>query len=334
LILVGLGPCDELFKCDSNGNVTFLNLATISLNTTVPTELGALTALTELNIGTCNLTGPVPSELERLSLLRQLFIDNNNLTSAPKLGQMGRLEKLFVQQNPYLRSTVPSEWIALTSLKELDFSSCSFLGTMPSWKALTRLEVFRAHGNNLEGRAEFPEALRKGTCTLFDNCIRDCALCECTPHREGCIFTTTDIRTVGVSTNSTTIETTTSDSVSSTNSASIATTSEGGMTMTRASSFMTSESVSVLESPSSKGAIVGGVVGGVALLALIGGGAWFFLRRRPTPAVDNATQSQHGSIVEAKSHSDYAPIKIAHGDYDQGRVELPAESEYNHGRIL
>jgi hypothetical protein len=294
----------------------------------VPTELGALTALTELNIGTCNLTGPVPSELERLSLLRQLFIDNNNLTSAPKLGQMGRLEKLFVQQNPYLRSTVPSEWIALTSLKELDFSSCSFLGTMPSWKALTRLEVFRAHGNNLEGRAEFPEALRKGTCTLFDNCIRDCALCECTPHREGCIFTTTDIRTVGVSTNSTTIETTTSDSVSSTNSASIATTSEGGMTMTRASSFMTSEggitmtlassvmtseSVSVLESPSSNvGAIVGGVVGGVALLALISGGAWLFLRRRSTLAVENATQSQYGSIAGAlNSTNNYGHSELA-----------------------
>jgi hypothetical protein len=60
------------------------------------------------------------------------------------------------------------------------------------------------------------------------------------------------------------------------------------------------------------------------------------LQALPTAEGNASVFYDEGSVV---AHSlqrgvDYAPIKIAPGDYDQGRVELPAESEYNHGRIL
>ena len=68
--------------------------------TTLPPELGRLTALTRLDLANNRLT-TLPPEIGQLTALTQLFLINNQLTTLPpELGRLTALRELFLAGNP------------------------------------------------------------------------------------------------------------------------------------------------------------------------------------------------------------------------------------------
>ncbi|KAK3254781.1 hypothetical protein CYMTET_36012 [Cymbomonas tetramitiformis] len=90
------------------------------LTGTMPTELGASTALRYLYMDTNSLTGTVPTELGASTALTYLHCHTNSLTGTvpTELGALTSLANLYMHTNS-LRGTVPTELGALTALANL-----------------------------------------------------------------------------------------------------------------------------------------------------------------------------------------------------------------------
>jgi hypothetical protein len=106
----------------------YLNLRNNQLSS-VPHDLGQLSALQYLYLSHNQLSS-VPSELGQLSALQWLYLNNNQLSSVPiELGQLSALRKLHLSNNQL--SSVPSELGQLSSLQLLELSN-NQLSSVPS----------------------------------------------------------------------------------------------------------------------------------------------------------------------------------------------------------
>ncbi|MCX6853300.1 MAG: hypothetical protein NTV80_00165, partial [Verrucomicrobia bacterium] len=113
--------------------------------TSLPPEIGQLTALMELNLDN-NQLSRLPPEIGQLKQLRHLFLYSNQLSTLPS--QIGQLSALRVL-NPYANklTMLPAEIGQLEHLEWLGLSH-NQLTTLPEEiKQLTALRVLSLHGN-------------------------------------------------------------------------------------------------------------------------------------------------------------------------------------------
>ncbi|CAB9522167.1 leucine rich repeat [Seminavis robusta] len=105
-----------------------------SLAGTLPTEIGTCTSLNVLTISYTSLRGSIPTEISRLSTtLSDLDLSYNNLQLLPsELGLLTGLGSLYLQVNPELAGTLPTELGRLTALQFFDISGCALYGSLPS----------------------------------------------------------------------------------------------------------------------------------------------------------------------------------------------------------
>lgn len=89
--------------------VTILDLSSLSLTGTIPTELSRLADLVDLRLANNLLTGEVPVELWNLGNLETLWLNDNELTGQipPELGVLPNLESLKLSGNS-LTGCVPA----------------------------------------------------------------------------------------------------------------------------------------------------------------------------------------------------------------------------------
>jgi hypothetical protein len=84
-----------------------LDVNECSLEGTIPSEIGKLTALKWLNLAGNNIVGTIPSQLNSFLLLRDLDLSSNFLTGTiPILDALKRLESLDLSANQ-LGGTIP-----------------------------------------------------------------------------------------------------------------------------------------------------------------------------------------------------------------------------------
>jgi len=106
--------------------VTILDLSSLSLTGTIPTELSRLTALLDLRLGNNLLTGEVPVELWNLGNLETLWLHDNRLTGdiPPELGELPKLESLKLSGNTFT-GCIPSGLRNVPN-QDLDFLGLSY----------------------------------------------------------------------------------------------------------------------------------------------------------------------------------------------------------------
>ena len=123
---------------------THLNLSSLGL-TTLPAEIGQLTALTELYLPANQLTA-LPPQLGQLTALRRLDLDNNQLMSLPpQLGQLTALTWLDLDNNQL--TSLPPQLGQLTALRGLYLIDNRLTRLPVSLRQLKQLQVLGLHGN-------------------------------------------------------------------------------------------------------------------------------------------------------------------------------------------
>ena len=141
--------------------VTNLNLDSMSLNGSIPAELGGLSALRELRLAWNRLTGTIPPELGRLTQLAQLVLGGNRLTGAipPELGSIGPTLTTLQLSGPNplptgigLSGSIPPQLGNLTGLQQLWLNGNRLTGTIPTRLGrLTNLIGLHLDKNQLSG---------------------------------------------------------------------------------------------------------------------------------------------------------------------------------------
>ena len=99
----------------------------------IPTEIGAFTALQSFSIEENHITGLIPSELGLLTNLIVLNLGENDITGSmpTELGNLRNLQELVIQCND-LTGSVPAEMADLVSLNSLDAScNVNMCGCLP-----------------------------------------------------------------------------------------------------------------------------------------------------------------------------------------------------------
>ena len=141
--------------------VTNLNLDSMSLNGSIPAELGGLSALRELRLAWNRLTGTIPPELGQLTQLAQLVLGGNRLTGAipPELGSIGATLTTLQLSGPNplptgigLSGSIPPQLGNLTGLQQLWLNGNRLTGTIPTRLGrLTNLIGLHLDKNQLSG---------------------------------------------------------------------------------------------------------------------------------------------------------------------------------------
>jgi internalin A len=135
----------RIADCHRSGG-TMLELSGLNL-TTVPPEIGKLTALTTLYINTNQLTS-LPRQIGRLTALTTLSLSENLLNSLPsEIGQLTALERLYLFANQL--TTVPPEIGQLTALTTLDINTNHLTDLPPEIGHLTALTKLSLSENQL-----------------------------------------------------------------------------------------------------------------------------------------------------------------------------------------
>eukprot|EP01018_Ginkgo_biloba_P039316 Gb_36397 [translate_table: standard] len=150
--------------CSPEGFVTDINLQSIQLLGTVPSQFGSLESLQSLVLSETNLSGSIPKEIGDYSNLKYLDLSRNRLTGSipAEICKLKNLHTLILNSNQ-IEGTIPAEFGNCTGLVNLILFDNQLRGRIPAdLGRLRNLEVFRAGGNaNLEGA--LPEEL--GNCT-------------------------------------------------------------------------------------------------------------------------------------------------------------------------
>ncbi len=154
-----------------------LDLRSLGMTGSIPSELGGLTMLQDLDMAQNQLTGSIPTQLGNLCVLRDLNLIYNRLTGSipAQLGNLSNPTGLWLQDNQ-LNGGIPTELGSLSSLTWLilsgngltgkippqlgDLSSLSHLwlqdnqlsGEIPSeLSGLSSMQILRLHNNGLTG---------------------------------------------------------------------------------------------------------------------------------------------------------------------------------------
>lgn len=119
-------PCDGSWlgiKCNTNGQVTVINLSKFNLNGTLSPSIANLSSLVEIKLGFNNIGGVVPSEWTSLRSLTLLDISNNNI-SLPLPVFTGKV-KVVIDGDPSINgnSKAPSSSITPSSSPSTQSSS-------------------------------------------------------------------------------------------------------------------------------------------------------------------------------------------------------------------
>ena len=165
--------------CDDSGRVTSIQLNSTGLTGQLPSSLSALSQLTDFEVMFNALTGSIPHSYASWTLLDIFLVRANNLSGAfPNwplcnlssvwwidtssnrftgalnecLGDLPRIEVLYVSYNDQLGPAVPELKHAVDTLSVVDLSGNAFQGAFPSsWAAMSSLTVLFSHDNQLSG---------------------------------------------------------------------------------------------------------------------------------------------------------------------------------------
>lgn len=135
-------------------NVERLLLYQTSLNATVPTEIGTMSALTSLQIASNKVTGTIPSEVGLLTNLDTLFLFNNAFSGQvpTEFGLLSNVQRLALLQTD-ITGTLPSEMGLMTSMSNIYLYVNALTGSVPSQLGLlTNLIDLDISSNLLTGR--------------------------------------------------------------------------------------------------------------------------------------------------------------------------------------
>lgn len=141
-------------SCDSSSHVTAIDLASMSLSGTLPSDLSSLSRLKSLSLQQNSLSGSIPS-FANLTSLEEIFLDNNNFTDVPSGVFQGltSLQTLSVSYNPNLKPwTIPEDLNQSSGLVTFYASSANITGSVPDFfSLLPSLQHVRLSYNNLNG---------------------------------------------------------------------------------------------------------------------------------------------------------------------------------------
>jgi hypothetical protein len=174
-----LGVLTGLQELDLNGH---------SL-TTIPKQIGNLSALTLLDLANCSLIGTVPTEIATLSNLGSLSLQNNKFAGTlPQLSTLTKLSQLTAFNNPGLQGALPA---LPTSVTRVYLFGCSFTALPPNLNSLTALNSLQLQQNKLVGAPQVLTSASIVTCWLQratneTNCLAcpsdgTLGMCECFP---------------------------------------------------------------------------------------------------------------------------------------------------------
>ncbi|XP_028802110.1 receptor-like protein kinase 7 [Neltuma alba] len=128
--LSGVLPLDSICKLSSLQKLAF---GSNSLHGKVAEDLRNCVNLVYLDLGSNDFSGPFP-DISPLSQLRSLFLNQSGFSGTfpwKSLLNMTRLVQLSVGDNPFHRTTFPSEVVNLKSLQWLYLTNCSLEGEIP-----------------------------------------------------------------------------------------------------------------------------------------------------------------------------------------------------------
>jgi len=134
--------------------LTYQNLANNQVSGSLPTQLGALTALTYQSLDFNILRGSLPTQLGALTALTYQSLEANNRLSGSLPTQLGALTALTYQglADNILSGSLPTQLGALTASIHLNFENNKLSGSLPTQLvALTVLENLLLRGSHLSG---------------------------------------------------------------------------------------------------------------------------------------------------------------------------------------
>lgn len=143
-------------KCSSGTpelRVIGINLSNMSLNGSIPSQLGNLSLLQSLDLSHNGFAGHIPGALGRLRRLKELYLSANDLTGIipHQFGELKNLQILGSYQNAHTGS-IPGALGNCSMLRRLDLSLNQLTGTVPSEIGLlTRLSFLNLLQNHLSG---------------------------------------------------------------------------------------------------------------------------------------------------------------------------------------
>ncbi|KAL8162893.1 hypothetical protein V2J09_014382 [Rumex salicifolius] len=141
-------------NCDGNGRVTAINLNSMSLAGTLPSNLNSLSQLTILSLQGNRFSGELPS-LADLSNLQQVYLDNNSFSSVPDgaFSGLSSLQILSLSSNTQLTPwKFPTELTQSSGLVTLYAGSCNITGSIPDiFNSFPGLKDLRLSFNSLTG---------------------------------------------------------------------------------------------------------------------------------------------------------------------------------------
>lgn len=103
-----------------------------ALSGTIPSSFGKFSNVRQFHLGENRITGRLPKELEHMVSLRAFAVDNNRLSGhIPNLRDMEKLTVLYLDHNRF-SGVLPTDFTALTALRDLRLSVNFITGTLPS----------------------------------------------------------------------------------------------------------------------------------------------------------------------------------------------------------
>lgn len=143
-------------RCDTDGNVLSLRLNDNGLGGSLPTEIAALTSLSQLRVFNNAIAGQVPTQLYTLPNIELLDLESNLLSGPVLLADMvhaaGTLKRFRCSDNDFVGTVDGNLLSSMSFLEEFWFATNLITGTLPTELVLlTNLNSLIAYENALTG---------------------------------------------------------------------------------------------------------------------------------------------------------------------------------------